>query len=123
MIHSALLQEVIEQLASLFQRNGYLRWTNMERRKAEPRTYKKGAELRLVANSKAELRTIRRLLRAVEFNPGKPFVKAKQWRQPIYGRAEVARFLLLIGESPERCADHAIARSTLKRSRSASEPK
>ena len=92
-------REVVEQLAALFRRNGYVRRLNPDRRAAEPRTYKKGDEVRLVAHSEAELRTIRRLLRAAGFKPGRPFRKAKQWRQPVYGRAAVARFLELIGEA------------------------
>ena len=94
--------EVVERLAGLFRRNGYLRWPNPIRRAADPRTYKKGYEVRLVAESKAELRQIRRLLRAAGFAPGRPFAKARQWRQPVYGRQAVARFLELIGAVPGR---------------------
>ena len=91
--------EVVEKLAALFQRNGYVRWLNPERKARDPRKYRKGDEVRLVAESKAELQTIRRLLRAAGFKPGRPFAKSKQWRQPLYGRTEVARFLTLIGET------------------------
>ena len=54
--------------------------------------------MRLTANTGAELLTVRRLLRAAGFKPGRPFRKAKQWRQPVYGRAAVPRFLELVGE-------------------------
>jgi hypothetical protein len=88
---------VVTQLAAFFNRNGYVRRVNAERRAAEPRSYKKGDEVRLVAESAKELRTIRRLLRTAGFRPGRAFRKDKQWRQPIYGRSIVTQFLALIG--------------------------
>ena len=88
-------------LAAYFHRNGYLRLPNRDRRQAASRSYKKGYEVRLVANSETELATIRHLLRAVGFEPGRAFVHASQWRQPIYGRQAVARFLVLIGWKPD----------------------
>jgi len=63
--------------------------------------YKKGDEIRLTAKSQEELATIRRLLVQAGFQPGWPFVKGRQFRQPVYGRHEVARFLKLIGEKPD----------------------
>ena len=90
-------RQVVEQLAALFRRNGYVRWPNLLRRAATPREYKKGYEVRLVADSVAELRAIRRLLRAAGFFPGRSFPKSRQWRQPMYGRDDVARFLKLVG--------------------------
>ncbi len=89
-------RQAVQQLSVLFRRNGYVRRLNPKRRAAEPGTYKKGDEVRLVAASAAELRAIRRLLRAAGFRPGRAFRKANQWRQPVYGREEVARFLALI---------------------------
>ncbi len=90
--------EVVEQLTAVFHRNGYVRWQNPDRLAADGYTrYKKGDEVRLVARSKAELQMIRRWLRAAGFAPSRPFAKSKQWRQPIYGRAAVARFLDLVG--------------------------
>lgn len=97
--------EVVAELAALFRRNGYVRWPNPDRLAATPRGYKKGYEVRLVANSAAELRAIRRLLRAAGFEPGRPFAKSRQWRQPVYGRQSVALFLSLIGWSPDAAAD------------------
>jgi hypothetical protein len=35
-------------------------------------------------------RTIRRLLREAGFKPSRPFAKAQQWAQPLYGREAVA---------------------------------
>ena len=93
--------EVVAGLSALFERNGYVRLPNLDRRAATPREYKKGYEVRLVAGSVAELRAVRRLLRAAGFVPGRPFAKARQWRQPVYGRRPVARFLALIGRPPD----------------------
>ena len=86
----------IEALAASFHRNGYVRRIDRERREKEGALYKKGDEVRLVAGSRAELAEIRRLLRQAGLKPGRPFAKARQWRQPVYGVAEVARFLALI---------------------------
>src|SRR5207249_2503443 len=90
---------VVEQLAAFFRRNGYVRWQDASRQKADGYwAYKKGDEVRLVAESITELRVIRRLLRLAGFQPGRSFVKGRQHRQPLYGRQTVARFLALIGE-------------------------
>ena len=90
---------VVKQLAWFFHRNGYVRLLNLERRSELGRQiYKKGDEARLVANSLTELAVIQRLLQAAGFKLGKPFQKGQQYRQPIYGRAEVARFLSMVGE-------------------------
>lgn len=96
-------QAVVQQLRAFFRRNGYIRRQNPQRlATAEYRTYKKGDEVRLVAESYAELRTIRRLLKLAGFKPGRPFRKGNQWRQPVYGRQAVAEFLALI-DSRDRC--------------------
>jgi hypothetical protein len=92
----------IEQLAAFFHRNGYIRRLDPVRRLVEGHLYTKGAEVRLVAESTAELRCIRRLLRQAGFKPRRPFRKGRQWRQPLYGRKAVAHFLALIGEKPAR---------------------
>lgn len=88
-----------EQLREYFRRNGYVRRQKLERLVEEgPQGYRKGEEVRLTANSAEELRKIRRLLRRAGFHPGRPFTKGRQYRQPVYGRGEVARFLELIDE-------------------------
>lgn len=92
--------EAVRQLARFFHRNGYLRWRNPQRLKSDGRAYKKGAEIRLVANSKQELATIRRLLKTAGFKAGRPFVKARQFRQPVYGIDQVIAFLKIIDERP-----------------------
>ncbi|MBI4536418.1 MAG: hypothetical protein HY712_00500 [candidate division NC10 bacterium] len=87
----------VEQLVALFERNGYVRRQNRKRLQAEGwRRYKKGSELRLVAASESELQVIQRLLRQAGFKPGRPFAKGRQFRQPVYGRDAVARFLALV---------------------------
>jgi len=84
-------------LAGFFRRNGFVRRQDPQRVEKEGSgRYKKGEEVRLVAGSTRELRLIRRLLREAGFKAGRPFMKGRQYRQPIYGRQEVARFLELV---------------------------
>ena len=88
---------VVARLASFFRRNGFVRRQDPQRLADEGwERYKKGDELRLVAESAKELRLIRRLLREAGFKPGRPLAKGRQYRQPIYGRQAVARFLDLV---------------------------
>ena len=89
-------RKVIDELSRLFHRNGYVRWPNEDRYAATPRGYKKGCELRLVANSSEELATIRQLLTTAGFEYGQPFAKGAQWRQPLYGLDNLVRFFKLI---------------------------
>jgi len=51
-----------------------------------------------VANSLDELEELRRLLDAAGFKIGRPFRQGNQYRQPLYGRPQVARFLALVNE-------------------------
>jgi hypothetical protein len=89
----------VKHLQEIFRRNGYVRRQNPVRVAEEGwRQYRKGDEVRLIARSAEELRLVRRLLRQAGFTPGRPFVKGRQHRQPVYGRQEVARFLDLIAE-------------------------
>ena len=86
-------------LTGLFRRNGYARRQNTARKDSEGYgAYKKGDELRFVAGSSDELAAIRRMLKQLGLKPGRPFVKGKQMRQPVYGRAAVERFLSWVGE-------------------------
>ncbi|MBI4583874.1 MAG: hypothetical protein HY717_07605 [Planctomycetes bacterium] len=90
-------------LAEFFRRNGYVRWQNPKRLKAEGYIgYKKGDEVRLVAGSRAELAAIRRLLRRIGLKPARPFPKGGQYRQPIYGREAVAFFLKMVRAATRR---------------------
>ncbi len=85
-------------LVRLYERNGYLRIPNAKRRKTESNTYKMGYEIRIVGDTKREIADIRRLIRAAGLKPGKPFLKHKQWVQPIYGRATMESFVAWIDE-------------------------
>jgi len=90
-------RRVARWLAWYFRRNGYLRWQKEDRVANEGwQRYKKGDEVRLVANTKEELRLVRGLLREGGFKPGRPFRKGLQYRQPVYGRLAVARFLKVV---------------------------
>ena len=91
--------QAIAELAEFFQRNGCVRWPNQKRVLREGYTlYKKGAEVRLKANTKAERGRILRLLRLLGFRPGNPYEKGSGFAIPLYGHGPVAEFLELIGE-------------------------
>ncbi len=69
------------------------------------RKYKKGEEIRLVANGREEQERILRRLKLAGFRAGRPFRKAPERNQycvPIYGREQVARFLRMV-EKTETC--------------------
>lgn len=88
---------VVFKLAGYFQRNGYVRHQDGERLRAEGYMgYKKGDELRLFARNAEELAEIRRLLGSAGFRSGRPFMKHRQYCQPVYGRTAVRRFLGLV---------------------------
>jgi hypothetical protein len=90
---------VARQLAAFFNRNGYVRRQNERRLKEEgPDRYKKGEEVRLIAQSTDELELMRGLLERAGFKPGRPFEKGAQYCQPIYGRQAVARFLQMVND-------------------------
>lgn len=94
--------EVVAELKSLFRRNGYVRWPIQERMEEEDsRSYRKGYEVRMVANSEDELSRIQDLLREAGFRVARPFRKGRQHRQPIYGYRQVSRFLALMNEDLE----------------------
>ena len=95
--------DVASHLAWFFHRNGYVRRYDPLRRKLlGAQSYKKGYEVRLVANSTEELERIGQLLREAGFRPGAPFGHAQQHRLPIYGREAVSRFLEIVGEPGKR---------------------
>jgi hypothetical protein len=87
----------VAELAAYFARNGHVRWQDPGRLTSEGyMRYKKGSEVRLTAANRSELAHLRRLLKQAGFTPGRPFVKGRQYRQPIYGVHDVERFLTLI---------------------------
>jgi len=76
-----------------FHRNGYVRVANLARRKElGAMVYKKGYEVRIIVTTEAELSPLQDLVRRAGFKPGKPFRKAHQWAQPVYGKAAVEWF-------------------------------
>lgn len=79
-------------LIAIFRRNGCVRLVDEQRRKEWGQKYKKGYEVRLIANSKEELETIRQLLQQAGFKPGKPYKKRLQFVQPVYGKSAVDWF-------------------------------
>ncbi len=96
---SRFTDSVAEQLAEFFRRNGYVRPPAKKRLAGQGSgRFRRGYEFRLTAESRSELQLIRGLLRRAGFKPGRPFVKARQFRQPVYGRQELERFLVLIDE-------------------------
>jgi len=83
-------------LVEYFELGGYMRVPNDERRKEEPNTYKKGYEVRLVTDTRREIREIRQALRKTGIKGGRVFRKHSQWVQPIYGKESVQAFLNLL---------------------------
>jgi len=79
-------------LRRLFRRNGYVRLPNLKRRKKEGPGYRKGFEVRLTANTAAELRQIRQALHEIGLHGGRPYRKVTQSVQPVYGRPAVQWF-------------------------------
>ena len=80
------------RLVVLYRESGYMRVPNLNRREKEPRDYKKGYEIRIAADTLREIREIRKLLRQVDIQGGKPFKKHSRWIQPIYGKEEMREF-------------------------------
>ncbi len=91
-----------QQIAALFRRNGYVRRQNPVRLENEGRSdYKKGDEIRFTAESIAELVIVRESLSAAGFKLGKPYAQPPhQYRQPVYGKSQVARLFELIDSVP-----------------------
>ncbi|MDO8987455.1 MAG: hypothetical protein Q7V14_04445 [Coriobacteriia bacterium] len=91
---------VIKELAEAFGRGGYVRYQNRGRVARDGRTgYKKGYEVRFSVRSEDELSHLRKLLVAAGFKPGSPYSQGSRYRQPLYGRAQVGKFLQAIGDS------------------------
>ena len=89
------------ELARIFNRSGYVRLQNPDRLEEGAAKYKKGDEVRLMAQSATELKAIRRLLHDADFETGKPYLKHKRWCQPIYGREATARFVQIVKRAPK----------------------
>lgn len=78
-------------LAARFAESGYIRRPNAARIKEGRQEYKKGTEVRLVVETRAELAEVRTALRAMGLRPGRPFQKHTRFVQPVYG-AEAAKW-------------------------------
>ena len=89
-------------LAEAFHRAGYIRQPNAARAKSDGRSYKKGYEVRLVADSQEELAKIRKHLRKAGFKLAKPYKKGKGMVQPVYGKLHMERFRAISAEWKKR---------------------
>ena len=58
--------------------------------------YKKGWEVRILAEDSDDLESLQNVLKELGFNPKRPFLKRDQFVQPIYGRQAVERYLELV---------------------------
>jgi len=94
----------LADLAVFFHRNGYVREPDAKRKAKDGDKYRKGYEVRLVANSATELRKMQRALRAQKFSFGSPYDRGSQIILPIYGKEAVTRFLASVrrGRSGKR---------------------
>ena len=92
----ALADRSVRLLVELFERNGCVRTPDFKKRKRLRERYKKGYEIRFIANTKSELRLVRRLLRRLHLKPGRPHVKRTQFVQPVYGKATVQRLVTFL---------------------------
>jgi len=79
-------------LPETFQRNGYFRVPDFDKRKRLGTRYKKGWEVRLVLTSEDELEEARHLLAKAGLTAGRPFAKHNRWVQPVYGKEAVEFF-------------------------------
>lgn len=100
---AASAADVAAELKFYFRRNGHVRRQRPQRLEhSEYWPYKKGEEVRLMAEDEQELLCIQDLLQRAGFRPGRPFEKRCHYCLPLYGRKEVQRFLDLIGEDGEK---------------------
>jgi hypothetical protein len=101
--HASITQRAdrrtVALLAAHFEACGCIRAPNPARRRAEPRDYKKGWEVRLAATTRRELRFLRQMLRKCGFKCGRAYHKRAGWILPLYGRAAVERFCKLVKAS------------------------
>jgi hypothetical protein len=75
-----------------FKRNGYVRVLNEQRKQDLGDKYRKGWEVRLVAQNETELELIRDALEKTGFKLSKSFPKHIRIIQPVYGKAAVEWF-------------------------------
>lgn len=96
---SSEVDPATKELVALFERSGHIRLQKPERLREGPRRYKKGDEIRIGAASESELAHVRDLLAACGFTLGAPHAHGSgRFRQPVYGRDQVARFVEMLEE-------------------------
>lgn len=90
------------ELQDWFDRIGYVRICNTQRRKREGQAYKKGYEVRFALDSRDAVREVQRLLTTVGLRPGKPYRKYDRIVLPVYGRASVEWFVKRLPKGSEQ---------------------
>jgi hypothetical protein len=85
----------LTSLTDYLRANSYARVPNEDRQEEGWSSYKKGYELRIVVRTQDDVRKVRRMLQDAGIHPGKPFRKAQQWVQPVYGRQAVNALVAL----------------------------
>lgn len=79
--------DAILELKQLFERSGYAR----SPRPLDDPTGHRGYEMRFGIATPEELDRVRFLLDTIEVQYGKPFLKGKMWRLPVYGLENTVR--------------------------------
>lgn len=90
------IEEARSTLRSLYGRNGYVKIKEQTKRSNA------GIEARISVNSARARHRLLAALRAVGLEAGRPFVKRKQLRVPVYGRERVASLLQIVGVTDRR---------------------
>lgn len=101
-------KSVVKKLGEYFLRNGCLRLPNEKLKKQRDGNYRKGYEIRFVANNKIELKEIKSLLKEADLIPGKHFEKFNQFVLPVYGKESFFRFKSLLAEQKIRIKNHKV---------------
>lgn len=91
-------KRVKQLLARFFRRNGYFRIPDKKLHVKLGEDYKRGYEVRLVANDRKELKEINSLLTETGFKTGKPFKKNNKYVQPVYGKESVQKFKSILND-------------------------
>lgn len=87
------VSDAVAELLLWFERGGYFRCYDPQRRDREGTAYKKGYEVRFVLDSEKNLQEVRRLLTAAGIRPARPFRKHQRYVQPVYGRSALEQFV------------------------------
>ena len=87
----------LAELAAWYRRDGVLRTPDRARRADRSRTYKKGYEIRFLADSVGELVRVRALLTAAGLPVAAAYPKGRRFVQPVYGKVNVTALRLAAG--------------------------